>query len=180
MNYKALAAAALTVAAMGAWAQSDMSMATNNSYLEIGYMQLDVKGEGLEAKPSLVRINAGADVASNLAVEGILALSASEDSPTFNGQPTAASVKVNNMFGLYLKPHVNVTDNFEVFGRLGYINTKASISALGVNLSDKADGKSYGLGASLKLTKSASLTGDYMVYDDSDTNALTMGLRYNF
>ena len=187
MKYKALAAAALAVAATGAWAQSDVGMATNNSYLEIGYMQLDM--DNVSAKPSMVRINAGADVVSNLAIEGMLAVSADDDTDlqTINGVPVQARYKVNHAFGLYLKPHANITDNFEVYGRLGYYQAKATVSAQAVapgvpstSASRTEDGVTFGIGASYKLTKNVSLTIDHTRFKDSDAESAGLGLRYNF
>lgn len=189
MKYKALAAVALTAAATGAWAQSDMDMASSKLYLEAGYTRLNTDNNvGTGFNPTVIRFIAGADVAHNLAIEAMVALSAKDDVVTRNGVNTQSRTKVHNMYGLYLKPHAMVGDNLEVFGRFGYVQARLKRFAPGFRISDSEDGASYGMGASYKLTENLSLTGDYLVYISEKTSGsakgklegVNIGLRYNF
>ena len=101
MKYKALAAAALAVAATGAWAQSDMGMKSqmdsNKLYLEAGYTTLNYENSvGWESNPSVFRFIAGVDVVPNLAVEGMAAFSASDDTMSVNNVNTPWRTKVDH------------------------------------------------------------------------------------
>lgn len=78
-------------------------------------------------------------------------------------------------YGLYAKPMYPVTEQVDVYGLLGYANTK--ISGSGGKLMEDGD-FSWGLGASYQTTENISVFADFVrLYDDtvSDTGSIMNG-----
>jgi hypothetical protein len=85
--------------------------------------------------------------------------------------------------GVFNKPGVKVTENVELFARLGYLRTKLELSAGGMSVSDSDTGAAYGLGVNLNLTKTSYVQANWMSYYKEDGLkaqgvALAYGVRY--
>jgi len=149
---------------------------------------LKIKGEGLSIKPKALRGIVGYEFHPNLAVEGMLAFGVSDGSTDVDaGIPVNLSMKVEHAYGIYVKPKFDVTPQFEVFGRLGYAETKlkATVSALGMSASDSSsDGDfSYGLGVAYRFDPRMSVGLDYMRNYNKDgvkIDGVTLSLGYRF
>lgn len=88
------------------------------------------------------------------------------------------------MFGVYVKPRVTI-DSFELFGRLGYADTRLKPTAGGFSAKETSSGSdwSYGLGANFNISPRAHVGLDYMRYynkDDTKIEGVTLGLGYRF
>ena len=186
MNFtqKTLAAALLSIAAAGAQAQAQ---APSKLYAEIGYaaIGLDVTDgtDTLKAAPGALTGILGYQLHPNVAVEGFLGLGVVKDQIELNGSPTGVNAKINNTYGLFIKPGVMVSESVELFARLGYLRTKLSLSAGGASVSDSDTGAAYGLGVNLNLTKTAYLQANWMNYYKEDGVkaqgvALAYGMRF--
>ncbi len=91
------------------------------------------------------------------------------------------------MFGIYVKPKVMLANSFELFGRLGYADTRlrASANVAGFSASGSSSGSSvsYGLGANFNIAPRAYVGVDYMSYykkDDVKINGVTVSVGYRF
>ena len=136
-------------------------------------------------KPSSVSIGVGNVVAENLAVEGYIIQGASSDTRTISGIDVNLAIKTS--YGFAIRPFINVTDDLELFGRLGVMRVKsrATASASGVSSSatEIQTHSMYGLGAAYKLSDKVKLTADYKKFsteDDFKISLVSIGLRYAF
>ena len=195
-----ICSAILALTCIGASAQSRNAM--SGMYIEADYTQANVKinqdaSAGVTAdtkvKPSMYKFIVGAEVHPNLAIEGMLASGGSDNSTTMNvnGTPTNTSMKINSAYGVYLKPKFNVTNDLELFGRIGYnrfnLTGVQNYTSGGIAYTDtlKGNGNSvaYGIGVKYNITREWSAVVDYMQYlkkDDTTINGLSFGLAYNF
>lgn len=156
-------------------------------YGEVGYMALNIKAtedaETLKANPSMLGLTIGYDVHKNVAIEGMVAFSVRKDGVEFNGEAIPVDVKVNNAYGIFVKPKVMLSENFEVFGRLGYVENKISASGFGETVSETNGDFAYGVGVNYYVNKTMYVTGNYMsVYnkDNTKAGAFTIGLGMKF
>ena len=125
---------------------------------------------GFSATPGVGTLRFGADINQNFAVEGMLGNTLSNASGTYSG--TAVTIQLKNVFGMYLKAKTQLSDNFEVFARLGA--TRGTISASSYYASAWSSGTSisYGIGAQVNLNKSVYASVDYMSYYDKTDIAI--------
>jgi opacity protein-like surface antigen len=126
----------------------------------------------------------GADIADHFALEAIYATGISSGNLTISGYST--SVALNSMYGLYVKPKIELNDNFTLFARLGYANSTgtATIPALSyTSQTSTGSTPSYGFGAGYKINDKASVNLDYMVYSNQSSyniTGTTIGFGYKF
>ncbi|MBU1667429.1 porin family protein [bacterium] len=84
-----------------------------------------------------------------------------------------------SLFGVYVKPKINLNKNMELFGLIGYGAVKQKINSSTIH----ANGSSYGAGASYHLNQDWSMAVDAVRYaseDDYDVDAYALGLEYRF
>ena len=175
---KVLSIVALAAAATGAQAQL---------YGEVGYAPLKFSGSDagntMTASPKVIGLTLGYDLYKNVAVEGIYAFSAGDDTATLNGAATVAKLKVESAYGLFVKPKTMLGVNFEVFGRLGYIYKKVNVSGPGVSDSADGNGFAYGLGANYYFAPKTYVTVNYTNYynkDDGKVDGFMFGVGMKF
>ena len=158
-------------------------------YGEVAYTSFsagDVSSDNLGTfKPSSVSIGVGNVVAENLAVEGYIIQGASSDTRTINGFDLDLAIKTS--YGFAIRPFINVTDDLELFGRLGVMRLKVRGTASAAGVFASATGTQtrsmYGLGAAYKLSDKVKLTADYKklsTKDDLKVSLVSIGLRYAF
>ena len=108
----------------------------------------------------------------------------SDSSTTSPG--TTINLKLTSSYGLYVKPKMQINDSIEVFGRLGYFNSKATISVPAfpaLNSDASGTSPSWGLGTSMKFTDSIYGTLDWMqMYkkDGFDVKGFGLSVGYKF
>jgi opacity protein-like surface antigen len=186
---KLIAIAAASVMLMAGAAQAQTSAASGTTYGELGYTMVKISDSGISLKPGMLRGIVGYGFNSNLAVEGMLGFGIRKDSTTVtvSGTPVDIQEKVSHMVGIYIKPKAMIGDSFEVFGRLGYANTRlsATASASGASASDSGSGSSvsYGVGANFNVSPKMYVGVDYMRYykkDDTKIDGFTVAVGYRF
>ncbi len=172
----------LTTLLAGAALLSSNVMAQGEQYYgELAYTWANIDGGGLSATPAVVAARFGVKFNENLSGEILLGTSASSDSVTVSGIPV--DLKFKDVFGLYLKGSLPVTQQFNVFGRVGYLRAKIQASAGGYALSDSDNSFSYGAGAQYDFNSTVYGMVDYMSwYDRHGTKvsgpSLGVGLKF--
>jgi hypothetical protein len=151
------------LAVLSAGAAPAQSMFSQGYYGEIGYTALSIKNDnnGFDITPKLVRFGVGKEVNENLSVEGIYAFTASKDSIVLSGTKYTGKASI---YGMYLKPKIEIAPGVEAFARVGAIHTKYEDEGSHISKT-KA---SYGLGIQAQLTKNAYGQVDYMNYYKQD------------
>jgi outer membrane autotransporter protein len=190
MKLIAIAAASIMLMAGAAQAQVMAPRPTmaGTTYGEVGYTSLKISESGVDVKPGVLRGIIGFNFSNYVAFEGMAGFGVTKDSTDVNvlGNRVTLEGDVQHMFGVYVKPRVNI-DGFELFGRLGYADTrlKATARVGAVSVSDTTSGSdwSYGLGANFNFSPRAYVGIDYMQYynkDDTKIEGVTLGLGYRF
>ena len=142
-------------------------------YGEIGVTPLSVKatvdGNTLKANPTMLGLVLGYELNPNLALEALAASNIDSDAIRFNGTDVpGTSLKVNRAYGLFIKPKVMLTDNLELFGRLGAIDSKITGQVDGYSVTGTDHDVSYGLGLNYHFSKTAYGALSYNNFYDKD------------
>lgn len=170
-----------TLAASVAQAQTSPKEDAGAFYGELGYTGLTYKEPEAKTHPAEIRLIGGYEVHPNLAVEAMGLFNAKEGNVDFFGQQF--KVKVDSIWGVFLKPKVAVTPEVELFGRLGYARSQRTVSVDGLSLKESANSFAYGVGAAYAINKRVSLSLDYMSYYNRENihiHGPTLGLGIKF
>lgn len=166
---KTAAIAALALAAAGAQAQL---------YGELGYSALNVDGGGSSVDLGALTGTIGYGVHENLAVEGMLAFGVQDD------KIGGAKVELEHSYGVFAKPRIMLSPNFELFGRLGYVESKLKASAPGYRSLTDTDGDwAYGLGGNYYFDRNSYVSANYLRFYDKDNvkgDGITIGVGMKF
>jgi outer membrane autotransporter protein len=164
-----------------------MAGAQAQVYGELGYTSVKFKstedGDTYKSSPNAIRGIVGYDAYPNLAIEGMLAFGMGSANVSGPDVPNGMKLKVDNAYGLFLKPKTKLNDKLEVFGRLGYTKAKYKISYLGRSTNESDDSLSYGAGLNYAIASNISLNLDYVQYvkdDVSKSKGITFGIGYKF
>jgi len=182
---KIIALAVVTVCSSCVFAQT-----SGNLYGEVAYQTNTIKDTSTDNlgtfKPTSARFTIGKVVTENVAVEGFYTQGMSDKTNTYTS-PDSVTIKLNNAYGVAIRPFINITNSVELFGRLGTSRVKSSWSATSNSGpdsgSDTFTNNFYGIGAGYKMTKDVSLILDYTKNKDhnsSTSSAISAGLRFNF
>lgn len=166
---KTTAIAALALAAAGAQAQL---------YGEVGYSALNVDGGGISVDLGALSGTIGYGVHENLAVEGMLAFGVKDD------KIGSAKVELEHSYGIFAKPRLMLSPNFELFGRIGYVESKLKASAPGFSSLTDTDGDwAYGLGGNYYFNRNSYISANYLHFYDKDNvkgDGVTIGVGMKF
>ena len=103
--HQTLAAAVFSLVAAGAHAQAQVP---SKMYAEFGYAAINLEANSgpntLKARPGAVTGVIGYQLHPNMAVEGFLGLGLDKDETKLNGAATGVDAKINNTYGLFIKP----------------------------------------------------------------------------
>lgn len=139
-------------------------------YVEGAYNPVSITNSGSTVKPAAISGVLGYEINPNVAAEAYVA----------SGVKKATDgTKLSNSFGVFLKPKVMVSNEVEVFARLGYEKTNASYGATSISSSSFA----YGLGGNYYMDKKTYVTASYMSHLNKDglkINGLNIGVGYKF
>ncbi len=183
-----LVATAMLLGMGGAHAQllgrtgANTAAATPSTYGELGWSRVDVENSGASARSDLLRGIVGYNFHPNAAAEAMLGIGIRDSgSTTLLGVP--ADLKVKHVFGAYAKPKLNLTDNIEVFGRLGFAQTRHTISTALAGRTEREWDLSYGLGVNFNINPQTYVGLDWMSYLDKgssqvDGMTLSVGMRF--
>ncbi|MBZ8142680.1 hypothetical protein CLD22_22635 [Rubrivivax gelatinosus] len=151
-------------------------------YGEISYLMMSADAPSAAFDLAAVRGFLGYEVHPNIALEAMFAIGVADDrvGPAFD----YVRLKLENSYGLYIKPKVNVTEKLELFARVGYAESKFKATRRGYGSSTDSDGDvSFGVGLKYTFAKNTYGAVDYMRYYDKDdlkVNGVTLGIGYQF
>lgn len=168
-------AAASAFLALGA-AQAQQQAPASPFYGELGYSFQRHDGPGFRTAPHSLRGIAGYNFHPNLAVEGMAAFGIRDDSD--NG----VTSKVRSQLGVFVKPKY-AFDNFEVFGRLGWVQSRIRTSSAAGSTSNSEGDFAWGLGANYNINPKTYVGVDYLrSYDKggSTIDGVTLGVGFRF
>ncbi len=175
-------------------------------YVGGGYSRIDADGSGIVEDtgsevaliPGSASYNidadnylllAGVKINKYFAIEGRYTNSFDDFDYKYNNQFGSIADGEVESYGIYAKPMYPVTEQVDVYGLLGYANTKISGSV--GDLMDDSD-FSWGAGASYKAMDNLSVFADYVrLYDDTvsgslldgdkvQVDSINVGLMYKF
>ena len=156
-----LATAALSVFAVPAMAQSLQDPAY---YGTLGYTQLDNADGDLGA----ITGRFGAKVTPNFGAEVETSVGVRDDD--FNVGGVEGSIKHEYDLAAYAVATLPVSDQLEVFGRVGYGTTEIKASALGESVTEDGESVNYGAGANYFFDGGNGVRGDWTRRDFTDDN----------
>jgi hypothetical protein len=172
LKHLALAVVMMTAAA-GASAQV---------YGELDYQFVNYEDSDMpDVNIGLLGANLGYEINRNLAVEARAAFGVMDDDFTVAG--INVNAKLDRSFGFYIKPKFSPAPNLELYGKLGYMDTRMKFSLLGDNFKDSDGDLAYGFGAQYDFAKKGYITGGYSRFYDDDGAKLGgwhLGLGYKF
>jgi len=121
----------------------------------------------------------GVDLVESLALEAMFATG------TAMAKTSGNNIKLNSIYGFYVKPKVNIGENATLFARMGFtlVTGYTSISDSSFNNSSTNNAISYGIGMSYKLNNLLSVNADYMDYyntNSSNLRGLAIGIGFRF
>jgi len=150
-------------------AAASASFAQSNLYGEFGYQSFEVESS---APPRVSTDNGavsgiiGHKFHPNLSAELFLAGGVDDGTDTIGGVRFETELK--NSYGVFLRPSTMVWDKVEVFGRVGYLQSKLRVSAVGVSGSDSEGSFAYGLGANYYFSDRMYGQLSYTSFHDKD------------
>ena len=154
-----LATAALSLFALPAAAQS---MQTPSYYGTLGYSQLDASDGDLGAVTGRV----GAKINPNFGFEGEASIGVRDDD--FDVAGTNVTIEHDYDAAAYAVGFLPVSEQFELFGRIGYGTTRLKAEAGGVDVSEDGESLNYGAGANYFFDAQNGVRGDWTRRDFSD------------
>ena len=174
---KRIAIAAAAALLMIGSAQAQQATASP-LYGELGYSFVQIKESttGFNATPQALRGIIGYNFHPYFAGEAMVAIGTNSDSDL------GVDAKLKNAFGLFIKPKYDF-NNFEVFGRLGWVRTKLKASGNGFTVSDSDNDFAYGLGVNYNFNPRTYAGIDYMRQYDKDglkIDGWTINVGYRF
>ncbi|SEK95803.1 Opacity protein [Roseateles sp. YR242] len=173
--------ALIAAAMLAAGAAQAQTKPASPFYGEAGFVFLTADISGIKANPTALRGIAGWNVHQYVALEVMVAAGVSDDN--FDSGAGAYKAKVENAYGVYIKPKYALNDQFEVFGRVGFANSKVKLSTTGLSGSDSDSDVSWGLGATYKFNKQWYGAADYTSYFNKDglkVDGFALNVGYRF
>ena len=193
-----LSFACLSIAA-AAQAQTQNTTSSQPLYAQMGYSFLKhtVKTSNISVQSDMDQVTAtvGYQIHPRVAVEGLLGLGVSNKQATAVGGTGVYSNKINNMVAVFIKPQIDITDQFSVHGRVGYSQAAQDITIVTNNTERKVgyttSGVAYGLGANYAITPNLNFFVDYYVLGgnvsgiadvvgNADFRGFNIGLGYKY
>ncbi len=154
---KKILAVLLCTLTTGAFAQDD-----NKYYAELGYGVLQWKESGYTQNWGAGILKLGMNIDKNFAVEMMAATNLVNDSFRYSGY--TVTTKLDGAYGVYGKAKLDVSQDLQIFARLGYTNAQISAQVLSYNFSSSGSDVSYGVGAQYNINKTLYGQIDYMSY----------------
>ena len=140
-------------------------------FVQMGYgsMKHNLKAGNIAVNSDVDQVTAAVSYQfhPNFAVEGLLGLGVGNKEFLATGTNTFSN-KINNMFGIYIKPKWSITETLSLNGRLGFSQAAMEItdrtSANERKLAYISSGVSYGVGLSYAMSESFNMNLDYLVF----------------
>ena len=174
---KILATTILAIFTTAAFAED----AKNSTYVDIGYTMLTYTDSGTDFSPGAVRLIVGNNTSSNFGYEGMLGAGVASSSKTVS--PVSYKTTIPTFYGIYGKAFANLSNEVEVFGRLGWAGFNREITPTRTT-SNSGSGFSYGVGAKFSISKTMTISADYMSYYPTKNtvglSGYTIGTGFSF
>ena len=140
-------------------------------FVQMGYASLkhNLQASNIAINSDVDQVTAvvGYQIHPNIVVEGLLGLGMS-NKDFLKTNTNTYSNKINNMFGIYVKPKFDITDTLSFNARVGYSQATLEItdrtSTAERKLAYTSSGLSYGVGLSYAVQESLNINLDYMVF----------------
>lgn len=139
-------------------------------YADLAYQMHDAS---LDTDPATLRVSMGYQFNPQLAGEVMVGVNAVE------GKQSGVKAKLDHLYGAYVKASGKLSENVELYGRLGFADYKVSASAGSLSATASGNGLSYGIGVSYYVTPALSVNVDYMDFDDLE-GGIAFGVKYKF
>lgn len=137
-------------------------------------------------KTSSISLGLGNVVVSNLAIEGFYNLPSTTATNNY-GPGESIDVKFKSGYGVAVRPFVNITNDVELYGRLGRVHGESENVGKdngSVETDTTKITKSfYGAGIAYKISKDVSAVADYKKVtgiSGAKVSMTSIGVRYNF
>ena len=146
-------------------------------YAEVGYAWLTLSSDGYDVTTGDLVGRLGYDFTENFGGEFFGATSVA------SGDLYGVTVKVDDVYGGYLKLHTETAPDFELFAKAGWVHATVKASVPGFAASSSDSSFSYGIGMQYKFTDKMYLQGDYMSYYSKDGDTIkgpSISLGYLF
>lgn len=162
-----------------------LSSAQAQYFGELAFVGTTIKEDkaGPKFTPNALRATLGYELNPQIAIETMVAVGAGSkkitDDKGINGR-----FKISNSLGVFVKPKVQISQDLEVFARLGV--HRASLKATwddGDSNDFSATAFSYGVGTSYQVTSTMSINADYMHYGKKEGvtyRGFAIGVGYKF
>lgn len=157
---------------------------TTDAYVEVSLNSLNYAQTGLRLSPTALRTIVGKNMGPTFSYEGMLAFGTSQGTDTLGGK--SAAVKIDPLFGAYLRARQELAPGLEVFGRVGAASMVKNLD--GAYFASEASSKrmggfSYGLGVKVRINRKASFVTDYTSYynrREETIDGLSLGLAVDY
>lgn len=156
----------------------------SDAYVEVSLNSLNYARTGLRLSQTALRTIVGKNMGPTFSYEGMLAFGTNQGTNTFDGQ--LAVIKIDPLFGAYLKARKELAPGLEVFGRVGAANMVKNQDGAyfgGDTGSKRMGGFSYGLGVKIRVNRNASFVTDYTSYynrREEIIDGLSLGLAIDY
>lgn len=161
--FKGFAAVAISVMCLFA---SDTYAEQNYFGGNIGFVDYSEAGISDDASLTFLGGNIGKEFNDYLSAELRFSFGAGSDSVEALGQEV--DVKLNRLYGIYLRGGVSASDSFYPYAVIGFSNAKVTASVSGFSASDTGSDSSFGVGAEYRIDEKQALNLEYMSYIDKD------------
>ena len=141
-----------------------------------GYTAFDVTDSGTGVSVGAVTFRGGYEFSRHFGFEGQLDIGV--DSDTVVVLATPVDLELNWAASLFGVARAPVTDNVNLFGRLGYTSAEVEASVPGVSFADDASGIAYGVGAEAFFDGRNGFRAEYTRHEFDDASADAWSITY--
>ena len=142
----------------------------SGAYGGIGITTFEFDTYGINAK-------LGYDINKNFSVEGEGFLGVGGESGPYGNPPTTTS-EIDYSVAAYAVVRLPLSEQFDIFARGGYHNTKLSLKSPIANVSGDIDGFALGGGLQYNLSDTSSIRADYTYLDGKFSDFDTVSISY--
>lgn len=137
-------------------------------YASVGYTNLNIDADDIDVNLGGIEGRVGVSVNKYLSFEGEAAIGIADDSVEVLGADV--DVSMNWTFGAYAVVTLPVSEQFQVFGRLGYATTEFEAEYLGASESESANDYAVGVGAQAFFTANDGVRFDWTLRGEDATS----------
>ena len=161
----------------------------NDWYAEAAYGVNNVTASDLTYTPGFARLTVGKVFAENWAIEGLLSQGVTSSTAAYSSSVNV-QVQSNTGYGFAVRPFMKVTDDLELYGRIGWMQNNSTVNILVASTGATYSSTDYSwsqylgsVGVAYKISQNFNATLDYTTLtkrDDVTVTQTAIGVRYNF